>query len=181
VKDLVYIDEYGLLGSNFYWKKGAEKGLTQEELIRVGVTDERVQVSKDIIAALVAADKEFQEKGYKLYLKEGYRPKALYELVYEARMKMSGDADRVFNMNDMPHATGKSIDVGLWDIKQDEQVHLRKNDDGTDALFVDFYRHRTDEEGKRYQELQDYLKDVMLKHGFEYGIKNEYFHFNYVK
>ena len=71
-KDLVYIDEYGIKGSNFYWHKYAAHGLTKEDILSAGLTDDRVQVSKDIIPALKDVDAELQQKGWRLYVKEGY-------------------------------------------------------------------------------------------------------------
>ncbi len=31
-EDLIYIDDYGLVGSNFYWHKYESKGLTKEDI-----------------------------------------------------------------------------------------------------------------------------------------------------
>jgi hypothetical protein len=106
----------------------------------------------------------------------------LYEIVYKRRVETKGqeETDRLMNMNDMPHATGKSVDVALWSIEKNDLIPLRRNEDGTDALFADFYKDRTDEEGKHYQELQNFVISTMLNHGFALGTKNEYFHFNYI-
>ena len=181
-KDLVYIDEYGLLGSNFYWKhRDKIEGVTATDLNKVGLYDERVQVDRTIIDILVKIDTIFQKKGWRMYVKEGYRPKALYRLVYEKRVELFGkeETDRLLNMNDMPHATGRSVDIALWDPKTDSEIYMRKGEDGTDALFVDFYKDRVDEEGKHYQELQEFVIATMQSHGFRLGTKREYFHFDY--
>lgn len=180
--EFVYIDEYGLLGSNFYWHKYEAKGITREEIISVGLLNDRVRVHKDIINLLVEIDKEIHEKlGCKLYIKEGYRSVNLYELVYKKRVEKFGkeETDRLLNMADMPHASGKTVDAALWDSKTNKELYMRKGDDGTDALFVNFYKDREDEEGKRYQYLQDTLINTFLNHGFTLGTKNEYFHFDY--
>jgi len=79
----------------------------------------------------------------------------------------------------MPHASGKSIDVSLWDEREGKQVDMRNWEDGTDALFINFYKNKTDEQSKKYQELQDFVLEVMMNHGFKLGTKNEYFHFDY--
>lgn len=81
--ELVYIDEYGLRGTNFYWHKYEAKGLSKEDILAAGLTSDRVQVHKDIIDALVAVDKGFQTRGYVMFIKEGYRSKALYEIIYK--------------------------------------------------------------------------------------------------
>jgi hypothetical protein len=47
------------------------------------------------------------------------------------------------------------------------------------ALFINFYREKDDSEVKKYQELQDYLANLMMKYGFRIGTRREYFHFDY--
>jgi D-alanyl-D-alanine dipeptidase len=181
MNDLVYIDEHGLQGTNFYWNKYESKGLTKEDILVAGLTSDRVQVHKDIIGPLIAIDAEFQKRGYRLYIKEGYRSKELYEIVYKRRVEKFGkeETDRLLNMKDMPHAAGKSVDVSLRDKETDEEVFLRNVADGTNAMFVDFYKNKTDEASKKYQDLQEFVISAMLAHGFKLGTKNEYFHFDY--
>ena len=179
--ELVYVDEYGIRGTNFYWQKYEAKGLTKEDILATGLTSDRVEVHKDIIEPLLAVDRAFGQRGFRLYIKEGYRSKALYELIYKRRVEKFGqaDTDRLFNMRDMPHATGRSVDVALWDKKEDREIFMRNGADGTDALFVGFYRGKTDEPSRRYEELQRFVIETMLSNGFKLGTKNEYFHFDY--
>ncbi|MDB5266827.1 MAG: hypothetical protein JWN89_642 [Parcubacteria group bacterium] len=180
-EDLVYIDQYGLLGSNFYWHHRADKGLSDQDLIEAELTNDRVLVHRDIIDKLISIDKEFQKRGYRLYIKEGYRSKKLYEMIYKRRVEMFGkeETDRLLNMKDMPHSFGKSIDVSLRDITGTEEVPMRNKADGTGALFINFYKGKEDEQSKKYQELQDFVLSVMRAHGFKLGTKNEYFHFDH--
>lgn len=182
MEDFVYIDEYGLMGSNFYWQhRHKVAGTTNEDLIAVGLVNDRVQVHKDIVPVLVKIDRLLQEKEMRLYVKEGYRAKALYELVYKKRVELFGQeaTDRILNMKDIPHASGKTVDVALWDIKTDKEIYLRDGKDGDDAYFANFYKNKTTEEAKHYQELQDFTINLMQDHGFRLGTKLEYFHFNY--
>jgi D-alanyl-D-alanine dipeptidase len=180
-EEFVYINQYGLLGSNFYWNKYEVKGITKEEILAVGLTDDRVQVHKDIIDILVKIDSLFREKGYRLYIKEGYRSKDLYDLVYRKRVAKFGkkETDSLLNMEAMPHASGRTVDIALWDPEENKEVYLRKGEDGTQALFVDFYKGKDAEESKRYQTLQELLIHTMQDHGFRLGKKREYFHFDY--
>lgn len=180
-KELVYIDEYGLLGSNFYWHKFAAHGLSKGDILEAGLTSDRVQVDRRIIEALFAINKELEEKGWCLYIKEGYRSKALYEIIYKRRTEKYGkeETDSLLNMENMPHAGGFSVDVAIWDKTTDKEVFLRRGEDGVDALFIDFYKEKNDANSKRYQELQEYLIDLMGRHGFKIGTKREYFHFDY--
>lgn len=179
--DLVYIDEHGLIGSNFYWHKYANHGLSKEDILAAGLRDDRVQVSKEIIEQLAAIDKELQQNGQRLYIKEGYRSRAIYEIVYTRRVEKYGkeETDKLLNMNDMPHAQGTSVDVALWDQKLNKEIYLRRGEDGLLALFIGFYRGKEDEESKQYQRLQDELAARMMRHGFRIGTKREYFHFDY--
>lgn len=180
-EDLVYIDTFGLLGANFYWNKYEDYGLTKEDILSVGLTSDRVQVHKDIIGALINIDNIFKTKGYRLYIKEGYRSKALYEMIYKRRVEKFGKekTDRLLNMGEMPHVEGKSVDVALWDIQENKEIYMRRFEDGTDALFVDFYKNKKEESDIRYQELQEWVIGIMQDNGFRLGIRREYFHFNY--
>lgn len=179
--DLVYIDEYGLLGSNFYWHKYETHGLCKEDILNAGLTDDRVQVSKQIIDVLIAVDAEFQKRGWRLYIKEGYRSEALYKIVYERRVAKYGKeiTDTILNINTMPHATGLTVDVSIWDIETGTEIFMRKKEDGVPAFFVDFYRDKLDADSMRCQELQDFVGEIMMRHGFRLASKREYFHYDY--
>lgn len=173
--NFVYIDENNLLGSNFYWRKGIEIGISKEDLARVGLQDERALVHKDIIEALKNADKVLQSKGYNLYVTEGYRSEELYKLLNEKMVEKLGEQEknRILNMQDMPHSSGKSIDIALW--RDNKKILLHDKKDGIDGYFVNFYKQTN----KTYQELQEMLINIMQDNGFRLGTKREYFHFNY--
>lgn len=180
--NLVYIDDYGLRGFNFYYRRYERFDLTTEDLASIGLSDDRGQVHRDIIDSLVAIDQALEDTlGYRLYIKEGYRSKELYELVYEKRVAKFGkeETDRLLNMDDMPHATGCSVDIALWDEKEDKGVYMRDGKDDPDAFFIDFYKGKDTDKAKRYQYLQETVVETMRKYGFCLGIKQEYFHFNY--
>ncbi len=180
-EDLVYIDEHGLIGSNFYWHKYESKGLTKEDILEAGLTSDRVQVAREIVEPLQRAEEALRPFGYRLYIKEGYRAKSLYEIVYKRRVEKFGktETDSLLNMEGMPHAQGLSVDVALWSIAENKEVYLRNGEDGTAALFTHFYRDKEGDTSKHYQELQDLLINTMMTQGFRLGTKNEYFHFDY--
>ncbi|PIR45312.1 MAG: hypothetical protein COV10_00290 [Candidatus Vogelbacteria bacterium CG10_big_fil_rev_8_21_14_0_10_51_16] len=181
MQDLVYIDEFGLLGSNFYWHKYEAHGLTKEDITNAGLTSDRVQVSRVLIDPLCAVNEQLAEKNWCLYVKEGYRSPALYEIIYKRRVEKYGEekTKALFNMKDMPHAKCDAVDVALWDKTTDKEIYMRYWEDSNPALYIGFYKDRTDPEGKHYQELQDYLIGLMLAQGFRIGSKKEYFHFDY--
>lgn len=180
-EELVYIDEYGLLGTNFYWHKYQAKGLSKADILSAGLLNDRLQVHKDLIAPLLLIEEELNKLGYKLYLKEGYRSESLYNIIYKRRVEKFGQTatDRLLNMKDMPHAKGASVDVALWSIKDDKEVYMRRGEDGDDALFVDYYKDKSDEESRIFYNLQSLVIELMQKHGFRLGTKREYFHFDY--
>lgn len=175
MKDFVYIDEYGILGSNFYWQKGNEIGLQKEELERVGLTDERIKIHKDLVEPLLSADKQLQEHGYRIYITEGYRSKELYELLNQKMIERIGEEgkNKILNTKDMPHSTGHSVDVVLW--KDNQILKLHDKADGINGYFINFYKDKKPE----YQKLQEMLINIMQNNGFRLGTKGEYFHFNY--
>lgn len=181
-KGLEKISDHGLLGSNFYWNKYESKGLTKEDILSTGLTGDYVEVHEDLIPVLKEIDKKFQKDlGYRLFIKEGYRSKALYEIVYKRRCEKFGEEEtsKLLNMNDMPHSTGRSVDVTMWDPEAGKEVYFRRAEDGADALFADFYKGKEDEQSKQYQELQEYLITTMQEYGFRLGKLREYFHFDY--
>jgi len=179
--NLVYIDGYGLLGSNFYWHRHEAHGLSKDDILEAGLDSERVQVSEKIIPFLQEIDKELQEQDKRLFVKEGYRSQDLYQIVYKRRVEKYGKeaTDRLLNIDSMPHALGLSVDVALFDAKTNSEILMRNREDGIEALFIRFYKERQDKVSRKYQERQDYLAELMLLRGFRIGTRREYFHFDY--
>lgn len=179
--DFVSLRDAGIRCQNFYWHKYAAHGLTKEDIIAAGLRNDDVVVHPDIIAPLLAVREALAASGLTLFVKEGYRSPALYQIVYQRRVEKYGkeETDRLFNMQDMPHASGTSVDVALWSIVDDKEVYMRDSADGAPALFVDFYRGKTDAASQRFQQLQDDLAGLMLAHGFRLGTRREYFHFDW--
>lgn len=182
--NLVWVGRYGLMGFNFYWYRHESVGITKEEIIKTGVVDGNLLVHKDIIPALVLAQEILmRDAGCGLCIKEGWRPELLYKLIYNKRVERNGqeEADSIFNMEDMFHASGKSVDVVLWDFEKGEEIQMRDYSDGVPAFFYGFYKDMKDERAMEYHKLQTLLRDVMFEVGFDFGTKLEYFHFNFVK
>jgi D-alanyl-D-alanine dipeptidase len=177
--NLVYTEDHGIPGINYYWVRNEMYNLTHDELRSVGVVDGRSQVSEEIIEPLKRADASLREYGYSLTTKDGYRSADLYRLVYEKRVAKYGkeETDKILNVVTMPHASGKVVDVALLNVTDGKEVMMRKKEDGTDAFFVDFYRSKSDKQSVEYQRLQDLLFKVMTDQGFVLGSKKEYWHF----
>lgn len=180
---MVYVDDVGLLGSNFYWHKLQTYNLTKEQLLAVGLTNGRAKIHRELIEPLRAVDQIFQtELGYRLYVKEGYRSPELYRLVYHKRVEMFGQeaTDKLMNIKDMPHADGRAVDVALWDTATDSEIFLRDKKDDPEALISDFYKNnQANPDSPKYQKLQEFVISTMQDHGFRLGKLREYFHFNY--
>ena len=95
-------------------------------------------------------------------------------------MKFGKEAtDATLNVKTMPHASGFSVDVAIWDTKTNKEIYLRKGADGMPAFYVHFYENRKDLESKKYQKLQDYLAGLMMKYGFRFASLKEYWHYDY--
>lgn len=156
-------------------------GMSKEDLAAVGLVDERVKVHPDLVQPLRKVDVALQGKGCRLYITEGYRSPELYSFVHKKieETKGKGEADRVLNLRDKPHATGKAIDAVLWDKSKQEPIIMRDKSEGFDAYFVDYYKNSEDPKRRAYHELQSMLINLMQDNGFRLGIKREYFHFNY--
>jgi len=179
--DLISVQKHGLLGQNFYWHRRVDYNLTEEELSAVGIVDNQVYVDSSILPVLTKVDQELQKQGWRLYVKEGYRSPEMYKLIYNKRIEKHCKeiTDKLLNMKDMKHASGLSVDVSIWDIALDKELELRKREDGPDSLFFGFYKNSTDPDRQQCHKLQEYLSNLMFKHGFKYGSLGEYFHFDF--
>lgn len=180
-EELTFIDAHGLLGSSYYFSNRSKWNITKEELAEIGIVDDRIQVHKDIISPLKVADEKFQKRDLRIFLKEGYRSPALYHLVFHKRLAKHGEkqTNRLFNIKDKPHATGKAVDVSLWNGTKGEEIITKDIGDGPEALLVGFYKDKDDPKSNHYQELQEYIINTMTSCGFHLGKLGEYFHFNY--
>ncbi len=176
-KSLVYSDSFGVRGDNYYWHNAERFGITKEELAEEGITDARVKVDKSMEASLKAAQAKLNEHGYDIVIKDGYRSPSMYELAHRKRSETMGKTDQLINLEAMPHASGRVVDIDLVDAKSGKPVEMRNREDGLEACFVNFYRDKTDAKSRQYQCLQDLLVDTMKDLGFVLGSKDEYWHF----
>ena len=180
-RNLVRLDQHGLDGSNYYWVNRKRLGYSDEELIAVGMSSPYVLVDRGIIQPLNDVNLSLKSSGRSLFIKEGYRSPALYRLAYERYAQKHGKAraDRLFNLSDMPHATGLSVDVVVLDASE-QPIYYRDGDDDPEGCFVDFYKSRTDDKGKAFHQHQVELITLMQENGFRLGKKREYWHFDYL-
>lgn len=179
MKTLVYIDEYDLLGSNYYYKHAQRLGINQKELSTVGVVDARVLVHRSIIKPLRSVDEALRKRGFRIYIKDGYRSREMYQLAFAKRARKYGktSTEKLMNMEAMLHTTGKAVDVALWDNKKNREVSMRDKRHKLPAMLLDFYKRKSDTRSKRFHGLQVVMIEIMQKHGFRLGPKGEFFHF----
>lgn len=177
--NLVYTEDFGIKGINYYWVRNEMYGISRGELLAVGVSDERCQVDLELIPILQKVNSQLKEQGYELLIKDGYRSPKLYALIYKKRVEKFGEEEtaRILNVIDMPHANGRTVDVTLLDIHSKEEVTMRDKRDGTDAFFVDYYRDKKDPASQQYHRVQTILSRAMRENGFIYGSKMEFWHF----
>src|SRR3989338_7043395 len=167
-EDLIYIDEYDLLGSEYYWDNHARYNISEEEFAEIGMMGNRVLAHRDIIQALKRADSQFQKDGMRLYIKEGYRSPDLYKLIFRKRNEKFGEKDtgRILNFTDQPHATGKAVDIAPWDPIGKKEIPTKKKGDAIESMLIDFYKGKTEEGKKLYQKLQDFIIKIMFSRVF---------------
>lgn len=176
-KNLVYSDSFGVRGDNYYWHNAERFGITKDELAAEDIVDARVKVDKSLEVPLKAAQAKLKQHGYDIVIKDGYRSPSMYELAHRKRSETMGKTDQLINLEAMPHASGRVVDLDLVDAKTAEPVPMRNREDGLDACFINYYRDKTDAKSREYQCLQELLVGTMKDLGFVLGSKDEYWHF----
>lgn len=172
--DLVNISAYWIKWENYYFKNAENIWLSKKDLEELNITSD-VYVSRKIINSLVEINNELIKKWFELLIKEGYRSSKTYKKAYELRVKKWGkeNTDKLLNMKDMPHSTGASIDVALYNINIWKTEMLHKKEDWIQAFNKNYYFWID----IRICELRGLLEKVMYKYWFE-NLEKEYFHFN---
>ena len=188
ILDLVKISDYGLEGKNRYWVNAERFNLTHDDLRSIGVEDDEAYLNKATCEKLKQIDDELLQQGLHLIVKDAYRWKELYDLVYRKRVEKlwKEETDKIFNTkNDYPHSTGDTLDVTIVHADTKEPLKFYKWDiqDRADLVAswaTNFYENAQDEEWKVIHANRTTLQNIMTKYGFE-GIPHEYWHFNLKK
>lgn len=177
--NLVNLPDYGIKSINYYWERREKFNITEDKLKSIGVTGDFAQVDEKLIPKLQDANEVFKKHGYEIIVKDGYRSPELYELVKRKRYESDGrqNTDKTFNPRTKPHATGLVVDINLIDIKSGKEVEMWDKSDWPDGVFVDFYKDKPDKKSQRYQELQLFMREIMLGLGFKLGGLKEIWHF----
>ena len=168
--------------SNFYWVNYERYYISSEELVSTGVIGPEIMVHPDIVDPLMVANRNlFESNGLVLSVKEGFRPPALYHLVYRKKVERDGEkaANAIYNITDMPHASGRVVDVVLFDPNLGQEVWMRDGTYGDQAKFFGFHALAGEVPNEIYHGLQLLMAQTMQGVGFRFGSREEYFHWEY--
>lgn len=176
--DLVRPDDYGIPSRHYYFLERERFDLSLAELASVGVSDDSCRVDRSIIPALQVAGAEFDRRGYKLLIKDGYRSPELYRLVHAKRLARYGreHTEKLLNIERMIHASGRVVDIDVTKL-DGSAIQFRAGEDGIPAHIYGYYQGKHDACSQRFQRHQDLLRDVMFGLGFVFGTLAEYWHF----
>ncbi len=183
--ELVKISDYWLEWKNWYRVNAERFNITHDELRAIGIVDDEAYLNKSTCEKLQQIDQELQEQGLHLIIKDAYRSKELYDLVYQKRVEKlwKEETDKIFNSsNTYPHSSGNTVDVTIVHADTKEPLKLYKWDiqDRADLVAswaTNFYENATDEEWKVIHINRTTMQNIMSNYGFEW-IPHEYRHFN---
>ena len=178
---LIKVKDFGIEGYSYYWVNREKFNIRKSELIAANVFSEDCYISELIVAPLKRANKSLKKYGYKLFIKDGYRPVEVYDLAYTKRQNAGtkNDTSTLLNLAKRPHSSGRSVDVVLCSIKNGRELLMRDDKDGIQASFIDFYKSKDSKKANLFQERQILLRKIMESSGFCLGSKKEYWHFEY--
>lgn len=125
---------------------------------------------KRVAQALIAANNEFKEKGYRIKIFDGYRPLSVQWILWNKTTNKNYVANPRTGSN---HNRGRAVDLTLVD-QNGEQIDM--------GTAYDFFGKRANHTytnlPKNVVENRLLLKNIMLKHGFT-SIRSEWWHYNF--
>lgn len=179
-KHFVSLQERGFRCQNYYTGKGGKDiGLTRKVLRSVGLVDDTLWVHPKVIPKLKLVSQKLEKQGFGLVIKDAWRPEKLYEWIAQAREKRGLAVNGLFNLTNMPHATGMAVDAVLCD-QRGRIIMMRDAQDGPRACYYGFYHQKEGEAAKNFRKLQTVLVSSFEQAGFRLGNQQEYWHFELV-
>lgn len=82
---LVKTTDIGIDGHNYHVVEAKLFNITPQELEKIGATQSEALVAERLLKLLQKADQQLRKHGYRLFVKDGYRSKKLYELAAKNR------------------------------------------------------------------------------------------------
>ena len=184
MENLVPIENYWLEGKNWYWENATKFGITARELELLDILDERAYLTEYACLQLQKIDRELRTIWLRLVIKDAYRSKELYELIYHKRVAALGkeDTDKILNTKgDYPHSTWNTVDVTIVSTSDKKPLQfylpIENRELQVASRATDYYEKGDSEEEKLVHHNRMILKDIMQKYWFEW-IAHEYRHFN---
>jgi D-alanyl-D-alanine dipeptidase len=181
--DFVNLNDFNIKGINYYWLNRDKFNISINELNSLGIEGNFAYIKKEVVPNIESVNSDLEKFGFGVIVKDGYRSPELYKLVKQKRYELDGkeNTDRTLNTDSMPHASGYTVDVNLYELETGEELELWDKDDWPDGIFTNYYSEKNDPKSKKYQELQNLLIETMLRNNFELGSMSEIWHFELVE
>ncbi len=146
------------------------KYATEDNFLKTKVYDcAECMLRLKTVKALIAANKDFQKKGYKIKLYDCYRPLDIQKKMWEIVSNPTYVADP---KKGSIHNRGGAVDISLVDITGKEV------DMGTSFDFFGIMAsHNFKQLSKEILSNRTYLKNTMIKNGFN-SFDSEWWHYN---
>jgi len=146
------------------------KYATEDNFLKTKVYDcAECMLRLKTVKALIAANKDFQKKGYKIKLYDCYRPVDIQKKMWEIVSNPTYVADP---KKGSIHNRGGAVDISLVDITGKEV------DMGTSFDFFGIMAsHNFKQLSKEILSNRTYLKNTMIKNGFN-SFDSEWWHYN---
>ena len=183
--NLINPNTFGIKSNSIWWASQEAKddyNVTEDELKKAGITSTVILIDKSLISPLKKVNAELANYNLEIEIDDGFRSPELYYLasLKVAQKKGTAASASLFNLDKMPHSSGKSIDVALVNTVTRNREVLFDKSDGVAASFLGFYDKFEDIKSQNKVKFQKLLGAIMLSNNFEYGTKNEVWHFDYV-
>lgn len=183
--DLVRIENYWLIWSNYYYTNKEKFNITYEELIEVWVESYHALLNTKTCEKLASID-SILRKEYWMFLivKDAYRSKALYELITKKRYETKWEVYIKKFMNsswEYRHSSWNTVDVGFCKIWESNEIVVRKQfKDQAEYIrscALWYFKDSDTSNEKEIYKNRLFIKEMMNSHWFEW-VDHEFWHFD---
>jgi D-alanyl-D-alanine dipeptidase len=118
---LVDIEQFGLIGQDYYYNLVRRKAIADPEIRRTALeaTTPSIWLRESVARDLKLVDTALEPLGLRVYVLSGYRSPTLQRIIRELATVEQGSAftERMLANPEihLPHATGAAFDLELWD------------------------------------------------------------------
>lgn len=180
---LVPIHDYWLEWKNRYWVNASAFNISYIELELIWILDDIAYLTKECCQKLQDINAELYKSWLKVIVKDAYRSKELYDLVYQKRITKfwKEETDKILNTRTYPHATGNTVDVALVSIIDNKPLRMyipiENREQQVASRALHYYEDSDNDDEIEIHKNRMLLKDIMNKYWFEW-IAHEYWHFD---